>query len=401
MRYIPTAYWGNNLKRYVYTNGYQGYQLKETSFELDDNYRPYFTISATQPTIGFSGPVTRVVIIVDPQTGEIEEYEPGQAPSWVDRIIPEEIAESYMENWGKFVKGFWNTVFAEEDIIKPTTYPYGSDVWFVPDANGQNYWYTGMTSVSSEDEALVGVMLIHTQTGKARYYRMSGSNEEAVIEAVNQALGADAAKWQPTQPIPYNIYGELSFVVPVVGIEKAILQKVALVRASNLNVAMGDTKRSALRQYRRLLSSSGDVVAPTHENERRGITGFIVRKGWEIQDNIMVYSLFLDEAPDKLFSVTSDLSAEVVIAREGDQVSLNFIETDEEVVPAISFDLLGIELQKSPVQTAYEVEVEESETRVRGLEQTRDDRRELENLTPDELRELLELKREKEKEQDE
>jgi len=67
MRYVTSAYWGSNLNRYVYTHGYQGYQLRETSFELDDNYRPFFTISATKPTIGFSGPKTYVVIVVDPQ----------------------------------------------------------------------------------------------------------------------------------------------------------------------------------------------------------------------------------------------------------------------------------------------------------------------------------------------
>jgi len=395
MRYVTSAYWGSNLNRYVYTHGYQGYQLRETSFELDDNYRPFFTISATKPTIGFSGPKTYVVIVVDPQTGEINEYEPGQAPSWIDRIIPEEIAESYMENWGKFVKGFWNTMFAEEDIIEPTSYPTGSDVWFVPDADGNNYWYTGMTSVSSEDQSLVGVMLMNTQTGVAKYYRLSGSNEQAIIDAVTQSLGADAQNWKPTQPIPYNIYGELSFVVPVIGIDKAILQKVAIVRASNLNVAIGNDKRSALRQYRRILSTNGNIVAPTHQSKIQGITGIIVRKGWELQDQMMVYSLLLDTEPSKLFSITSMTSAEIIIAREGDEVNLNFMQTDEEIVPVTSFDLIGIELRKSPIQSTYEIEVKANESRVRRLEQTRDDQRVLESLSPEDLRELMKLKQER------
>ncbi|MFH1598283.1 MAG: hypothetical protein ABIB97_04420 [Patescibacteria group bacterium] len=389
MKYLPTAFWGSNLRRHVYTNGYQGYQLREISFELDDNYKPYFTISATAPTIGFGGAKTLGVIIVDPETGDIEWYGVGKAPDWVDRVIPEEIAESYMKSWGLYVKNYWNTIFSEEGIIVPTTYPYGSDVWFVPDASGRNYWYTGMTSSSSEDQALVGVMLMDTKTGVTRYYRISGSNEQAIIDAVTQSLGADAQKWQPTQPIPYPVYGEFSFLVPVVGIEKPILQKVALVRASNLNVAIGDDKRSALRQYQRILSSNGNIVAPTYQQEIKQIAGRVVRRGWELQDETMVFFLFLDNAPDKLFSITSTKNAEILVTEIGDRVELTFMDTDEEVVPVTDFNLVGIELQKSDIQAAYEAQVDESESSLRRLETSREDRRTLENLSPEELRELM------------
>ncbi len=391
MRYLPSAFWGDNLLRHVYTHGYQGYKLREVSFELDDNYKPYFTISATAPTIGFSGEKTQGVIVVDPQTGKIDWYEMGKVPEWVDRVVPEELAESYFTDWGLYVNGFWNTIFAEEGIIVPTSYAYGPDVWFVPDRNGKNYWYTGMTSSSSSDQALVGVMMMDTRTGKAKYYRISGANEEAVIDAVTQSLGADAQRWQPTQPIPYQIYGELSFVVPVVGIDKPILQKVAIVRASNLSVALGDDKRSALRQYRRILSSSGNVVAPTSQREVKEIKGRIVRKGWELQDETMIFYFLLDKSPDKLFAVTSSTSAEVVVAQVGDQVVMTFMDTDEEVVPVSSFDLLGVDLKKSEIQAAYEVQVEKSENKLRKLEKGKKAKETLENLPPEELQKIMEI----------
>jgi len=398
LKYLPSAFWGSNLHRYVYTHGYQGYQLRETSFEVDDNYKPYFTISATKPSISFYGPVTHGVIVVDPQTGNIKWQEPGKADPWIDRIIPEEIAESYINSWGKYVKGWWNSFWGEEGVIKGTPYAYGSDVWFVPDINGNNFWYTGMTSSSSEDQALVGVVLMSTRDNNStKFYRVSGSNEQAVFDAVTQSLGADAQKWCPTQPIPYNIYGELSFVVPVVGIGKPILQKVAIVRASNLNVALGDDKRSALRQYQRILSSNGNVIAPTHAHELRQVKGLVVRKGWEIQDDIMVFFFLLDSAPDKLFSVTSDNNAEVIIAQTGDRVSMTFLNTDEEIVPASEFDLIGINLKKSEVQTAYEFQVKESEDRTRQIEKIRADEREWENLSQSERRELIKIYREQKK----
>ena len=397
LRYLQSAYFGDSLRRHIYTHGYNNYILREISFELDDDYNPYFTISATSPTIGFGGERTQGLIIVDPQTGDINWYDIEDVPNWVDRVVPEMIAEEYINDWGVYVKGFWNTIFAEDGIIIPTKQEYGSDVWFVPDQNGKNYWYTGMTSSSSSDQALVGVMLMDTKTGVAKHYRISGSNENAIIDAVNQALGADAQKWCPTQPIPYPIYGELSFVVPVVGKDKPILQRIAIVRASNLNVAMGKDKRSALSKYQRILSSNGNVVAPTYAQELREVSGNVLRKGQEIQDGSTVSFLFLDSVPDKLFSISSVNSPEVIITEIGDSVIITFVDTNEEIVPSIKFDLLEVELEKSDIQKSYEVEVREHEEKANSFNTPRQDKRKLENLSPEELRELMRIKEEMEK----
>ncbi|MCH7759560.1 hypothetical protein IID20_04350 [Patescibacteria group bacterium] len=398
LEYLPSAFWGKNLNRHVYTNGYQGYQLRETSFELNDKYQPYFTISATKPTLGFGGAKTEGVIIVDPVTGDIEWYDVGQAPTWVDRVIPEEIAESYISKWGLYVEGWLNTVLEENNIVAPTPYDYGSDVWFVPSPDGQNYWFTGITSISSSDQSLVGAMMINTRNGQAYYYRLSGANEQAIYDAVTQALGADGQRWTPTQPIPYNIYGEWSFVVPIIGIDKPIFQRLAIVQAATLRMVIGKNKRSALSQYQRLLAeSSGNTVAASYLSEMKTVTGSIARKGAEIQDGVTVYSILLNEVPDKLFTLTSQNNSEVLVARVGDQVTLIFLDTDEELVPVNQFDLHAIELKKSEIQIAYEVQVKASEKKLRQIEKKRQVKRTLDNMSDQELEELYELHQRQEK----
>lgn len=396
--YLPSAYWSKNLRRHLYTNGYQGYQLRETSFEVDDNYRPYFTVSATKPTIGFGGAKTYGVIIVDPTTGEIEWHDIGDSPAWVDRVVPETIAESYIGKWGKYVHGFWNSVFSQLEVIKPT--PYGSsgaDVFFVTNPDGENFWFTGLTSVASSDQALVGVMMINTQTGETYRYNVSGADEESIFDTVSEGLGADGTRWRPTQPIPYNIYGEFSFVVPVIGRDKPLLQRVAIVRP-NLQFVLGKNKRAALSQYQRLLATSGsNTVAPTYLSEMRTVTGEILRIGQEMQEGTTVYSILLSSVPDKLFTLSSSGNPEVLIAAAGDSVTMRFLDTDEELVSVNEFDLHSVALQKSEIQTAYESQVEKSEETLRKQEKRRKAKRSLENLSDEELEELYRLKKEKER----
>lgn len=403
LKYVQSAYWSDNLERHVYTNGYNNYQLREMTFELDDNYKPYYVISATRPTIGFVGDKTEGVIIVDPQTGKIEWQDVGKTYDWIDRVIPLELAEDYMNNWGKYVQGFWNSLFGQENIIVPTPYTGtggegndDADVWFVSDSNGRNYWYTGMTSISTDDQALTGVMMMDTKTGKTQYFRISGSNEQAVVDAVSQRLGADGQRWKPTQPIPYNIYGELSYIVPVVGKEQQILQKIAIVRASNLTIALGDDKLTALRDYKRLLTSDNtNIVAPTGQSEIKMIFGRVLRKGFELQGDKTVYFLNIDTAPEKLFGVTSSTSPEILVTNINDKIGIEFLDTNEEIVMVNKFDLLGLDLKKSEIQSAYEKKIVQSKDKLSKIDENKKIEREIENLSTEELKELLELKKQK------
>lgn len=401
LNYTMGAYWHKNLKRHLYTHGYQSYQLREISFELDDNFDPYYTISLTKPTIAFGGPKTVKLLVVDPTTGEIEPYELDEIPEWVDRVIPEELAEMYIERWGSYVYGYFNTWFAKRNMVVPTQYTYGSDVWFVPNQENRNFWYTGITSISSEDQALVGVIMIDTRTGQAYNYRVPGANEQAVFDAVSQELGADAQKWTPTQPIPYNIYGEFpSYAVPVIGKEKPLLQKIAIVRGSNLSVALGKDKRRALQEYKRILTSFGNVVAAGSTSEELSISGKIRRKSPpEYQDSgINLYSLLLEDVPDKLFTVDSSEHPEIRVAEKGDEVNISFIDTKEELVPVSKFDLVAVELKKSDIQEKYEAFVQKSEKTIRTPEREREIERDLRSLSKEEKQELYEMLKKKKEE---
>src|SRR5262249_57575279 len=120
--------------------------------------------------------------------------------------------------------------------------------------DGELYWVCGMVSGSIQDQAITGLITTNARTGRSRYCPFSGANEDAVLQAVNAAV-SNFRGYHGTDPVLYNIYGEPTWAVPVTS-EDHIFQRLALVRASNLHVALGPDPASALREYRKLITIS-------------------------------------------------------------------------------------------------------------------------------------------------
>ena len=148
IKYQSEAYFFDNLERYLYFHGYWHVGLTDYSFEIDDAGTPYWVVTKYKKTIGFMGEEAQGVVIVNAQTGEINDYSIENTPKWVDRIQPGEFIETQLNDWGNYVKGYWN--FSNESKLKitePVSMVYGED--------NNAYWYTGLTSVGS-DESTVG-----------------------------------------------------------------------------------------------------------------------------------------------------------------------------------------------------------------------------------------------------
>jgi hypothetical protein len=76
--------------------------------------------------------------------------------------------------YGKYQKGFWNSLFGQEGVIQTSEgYNYISK-------NGDIWLYTGMTSAAS-DESNLGFMLVDLRTHEAQYTAVSCATETAVM----------------------------------------------------------------------------------------------------------------------------------------------------------------------------------------------------------------------------
>ena len=390
MKYTRGAFFGSWLDRVVYGK-YPTIAREEFTFEVDNNWKPFYTISATYPTIGFSGYQTAGVIIADPQTGEMSLATGKDIPSWVDRVKPLKQALQQISWWGKYKNGWLNAIFSQREVEVPTDYQDGPDAWFVKQGE-ETFWFTGMTSASSNDQSLVGAMLVNTRTGEAQYYSMQGTDENGVVQTIDASLGADSARWQPSQPIPYNIYGVPTWVLPIVSSE-GIYQKVGLVDMNNINTLVIETTlEKALTRYRAVLAGKGNEVAPTSGAEYAALgPEKVLRVGNTVLGGEKTYYLLVAGAESKLFSANGESvnTRLVAMVKPGDLVTLRFLETTESVMSIEGIEIAGVKLRTSPVQAAYNVQREKSRDAENTAKSAHDAEKTWENLSPKEKADLL------------
>nr|WP_305069955.1 hypothetical protein [Flavobacterium covae] len=118
IKYQPSAYLGDEIRRHIYFNGYTSTGLTDFTFEVDDTGKPFWVVTKYDKKIGFTGNDATGVLVVDAQTGIIKEYAITNTPQWVDRIQPIGFIEDQLNDWGEFVHGYWN--FSNADKLKIT-----------------------------------------------------------------------------------------------------------------------------------------------------------------------------------------------------------------------------------------------------------------------------------------
>ena len=326
IKYQSEAYFLDNLERYIYFHGYYNVGLTDYSFEIDDTGIPYWVITKYKKTIGFQGDEAQGVVVVNAQTGDIKEYSIANTPKWVDRIQPAEFVEKQLNDWGEYVKGYWN--FSNENKLKITeqvSMVYGDD--------NNAYWYTGLTSVGA-DEATVGFVLVNTRTKKAIWYRQSGATEFA---AQNSAKGKVQEKgFSATLPIPYNINNIPTYVMTLKD-NGGLVKMYAMVAIEDYTiVGVGNTLREALMAYKNAFNTTGNKINAKSETEKKIIASIITRINGDVKNGNTYYYFTLKSSP-KVFIGSSQISNDFPITKIGDSVSVSFDNDNQDIIDVSSF----------------------------------------------------------------
>ncbi len=338
-------WFGSDLRRYLYGHGYTSRGLTDYTFEIDDAGRPYYVVTRYAKRVGFAGDDATGVVVVDAQTGAIEDYDAADAPAWIDRIQPEPFVRSQLTLWGRLVNGWWNP--SEMDQVMPTNgtaLVYGDD--------GRSYWYTGMTSVGS-DEGTIGFTLVDTRTKETRLYHQAGATEEAASGSAEGAV--QNAGYRAGFPIPYNVSGQPAFFV-ILKDNKGLAKAYAWVSQQNYQiVGVGETVADAMRQYRRRLTSRGNVVAADLDMDLAAATAPVLRISADTRRGETTYYLVLEGLEDRVFAGASDLSVELPLTRPGDTVSVRYDDAaGRSVVDLMGFDNVWLTFRSSPAEKAVQ-----------------------------------------------
>ncbi len=326
MRYTPGAYFGDNLERHIYRNGYAGYIIDDYSFESDDKGNIYWVVTVEKPSIASFGAAIKGVLLVDPVSGEIEFQTKENVSAWIDRVIPADLTAEYLAYWGELNGGWWNSFWTKRNITMPETpvLNYTSD--------GRCVFVTPVTSKNDSDNTMVGIVYTDARTGVSTFYKVpGGATEEAIEIAVNSAVSYK--KWHAsTQMVYENIFGNLSALVPILS-EGGNYQGLAIVETQNKRVAFGYTPAEALREFERILATSADTLDTAADAKEISINGVITRIGWDMTQNGKQY-YFMISGSSLLFMGTSNILS---ITKEGDSVEISFMSNAKGIAPVMVF----------------------------------------------------------------
>lgn len=312
--YQPDAYLHQDLKRHMYLKGYVNIGMTDFNLEIDDNGNPFWVVTLYDHAVGYSGSNAIGVATVNPQNGDIKSYDIDNAPKWIDRIQPEEFVVNQINDWGTYVKGFLNSVISEEGVLvstEGTSLVYGKD--------GKSYWYTGITSAGSDDST-IGFMLVNTRTKEAKLYKQPGATETAAM--VSASGKVQEKNYEATFPVMYNILDKPTYVISLKD-KAGLVKMIAFVSVEDYTiVGIGETKEDAFRNYREQLKSKGNKLTIEDLTSQEVKTGVITRINSDVSEGNTYYYFTIDSNKDVIFIVSSKISNEIPITKEGDKVKV-------------------------------------------------------------------------------
>lgn len=377
IKYSPTELFNEKLIRHLRFQ-YPTLLMDTPNFEIDDDMHPYWITPVLDKTIGlFGGTDVKGVIITDALNGEstyydIEQVKNDSSLSWIDVVYSESLLIEQYNYYGKLQNGFWNSIIFQNDVNVASSgagnIAMDGDVWV----------YTGVTS-SESDASNFGFILCNQRTKETRYYANGGAIESAAQQSAQDAV--QNYGYSATFPILLGIDGNPTYFMSLYGDGNTVkgyafvsLEDKTVVGTGLLDVAKSDAKalNSALENYIDALEEKGvaenvdkdDVMvdedeissadnadidistdttytsdtdnSATQEQTDSGnmtITGEVTDIMTSVNDGNTVYYLQID---DKYYYIEVADYMEVLLISKGDTITVEYAETSETFIPAIS-----------------------------------------------------------------
>ncbi|HLV97728.1 MAG TPA: hypothetical protein VKT82_03530 [Ktedonobacterales bacterium] len=343
LHYVPGALFNQDLIRHVYLSGYTYGDLVDPTLEVNDSWKPYFTISLMQPSRGFTGELLDQVLLVDPLSGDIQSYAPQDVPSWVDRVMPSDTVSQYLTWWGQYENAPW---FNPSGSGQQT--PVGDPELVYNDVD-KPVWLVPMTSSSGGDNSSTGVFLFSTRGNSAQFFPLSGL---AVGDTVTNAFESNPhniRNYSVSSVQLYSIYGEPTWVAIFVQSASigSTFQAVGFLDARDVqgaNVQMESTRDAALADYSGWLASHGNTAGgPSQSGTPKQMQGVVKRIAPVTQGNSTVYYIWI-VGQSHIFTADLNLSPKLPLVQPGDTVTGTYLDTSETVEALQSFDDTSIQL---------------------------------------------------------
>ena len=359
LRYLMDSVLNRGLLRHVYLSGYTTSDLVDPTFQVDDNWNPYYTVDAMRPTRGFTGETVDKVLLVDPQTGGVTGYSPAKTPAWVDRTMPATSVQQYVSWWGQYSRqvGF----DANGSNQQVPTFGKNEGPALVYNTISQPAWMLPMASAGSSGTT-TGVTLFDARSMTGRYYPIPGLGLGDDVKTLIEGSVVNTRGYSANAVQLCEIDGEPTWVATMTQTNATgvTFQGVALVDAlqqRSANVIMQPTKDQALAAYAQWLAvSSPQPQNPGPTTATVTVKGLVARISSASQNGATVYFILLD-GQTRIFKASLTISAELPLVQPGDTVQLAYEETGQSTVTVTSFTDLSVQVTTptpvpSPTATA-------------------------------------------------
>ncbi len=346
IRYSTNEHFGKYLMRHV-RFAYPTHIFDVPRFEIDENGRPYWLCPVLDKTIGlFGGTDVKGVVIVDAITGEMTEYtveavKESKELQWIDGIYSENLLVEQFNYYGKFQKGFINSVLGQDGVRMATQgqnfLAQGDDV----------YMYTGVTSAGN-DQAIIGFVLINMRTKDASFYDVSGATEYSAQISAQGAV--QDYNYKATFPILLNISGQPTYFMTLKD-SGDLVKRYAMVNVQNYQVVVTGEKISecteayvkSLKQNNININVDIDKIEDATQNagnendtpavELLKVKGTVTDIRTAVMNGDSVYFIELDDS-GIYYSIKASDSENVVIMNIGDKITVSYEKAEGKIIAA-------------------------------------------------------------------
>ncbi len=339
MKYSPAEHFNEYLIRHVRFK-YPTLLLGEPSFEIDDSGKPYWIVPVLDKTIGlFGGTDVSGAVLVDTVTGDTtlistsldgktklktDKFVTDAEYQWIDQIYTAPILNEQYNYYGKYGKGFINSVLGQTDVkVTSTGYNYLA-------LNDDVYMYTGVTSISS-DQSIIGFVLINQRTKDAHYYQISGALEQTAQTSAEGKV--QQYKYTATFPLLLNVSGEPTYFMALKDASQLVKMYAMVNVKQSTVVGVGDSLADCTANYAAELEKSGisikiDVDQINKEDgdqkvpETVEVSGTVAEIRSVITGGETYFYIRLNEGAS-FYKVAVSQAEKIVILNAGDSVTFN------------------------------------------------------------------------------
>ena len=327
MKYLPSAYFGEEAERYLRMHGYATEGLADMSPEIDESGRPYLVTTVFERRVGFAGKDATAVAVLDVQTGEVKRYATADAPAWIDRIQPHEFVADQLDERLEYVHGWINP--SQTDRLSVS-----GDLDGIYASDGRAHFFAGLGSKAREG-GLVGFVLIDSRTKEVVRYNVAGVTE-SVAQAAAEGVFPEK-HYRATNALPFMVEGIPAYVMALrdgTGIARAY-SVVAL--TDYQKVAVADTLESAVRLFQGKMNLDRTHTDATPRADEVAVKATVARIGMEVRDGVSNYVMVLEGQGSKLFTADINRAEDLAVTHVGDKVAIRTLQSSARTQPILKF----------------------------------------------------------------